>query len=489
LDLERLTVAVRPRSYAEAIDLGFGMGRRWWTATIVPWLLVVLPIPILGFVFLYEHPGWVIFAVWWLKPLYDRIPLHVISRAFFGDLPRSGDTVRALPGLLRRRALVGLTIYRLDPMRAVHLPVAQLEGLKGPALARRRRVVSRGAGGHAMLLMMACMLFELVLTWMPLMLILAFLPQGYASAEWTDRLFVEQDPVWILRAGWVTMGAWIGAVTFIEPLFVAAGFSLYINRRTLIEAWDIEVDFRRMTSRLASGRGKVALVLLPLLLVAGAAEPSLAQAPPTEETLDAADPAAVIEEVLSDEVFGHEEVRSFRELRWSADSNGGAGIFGLGAVLGAVLARVLVVVLAILLIYLLVRIVLNLAKEREPEAPEAEAPPEVVVGLEVTRESLPEDVPREARALWDAGDRTGAVRLLYRAALTHLIHEGLPVRDSATEGDCLRLTRKAHTGELGRYFERLTGVWVHSAYGHVGPGDELGDELIGGWQTSFGATT
>lgn len=33
--------------------------------------------------------------------------------------------------------------------------------------------------------------------------------------------------------------------TFLEPFFVAAGFSMYLNRRVELEAWDVEQELRR----------------------------------------------------------------------------------------------------------------------------------------------------------------------------------------------------------------------------------------------------
>ena len=41
------------------------------------------------------------------------------------------------------------------------------------------------------------------------------------------------------------------AVTVIEPFYVGAGFGLYLNSRTHLEGWDIELTFRRLASRLA----------------------------------------------------------------------------------------------------------------------------------------------------------------------------------------------------------------------------------------------
>jgi len=39
--------------------------------------------------------------------------------------------------------------------------------------------------------------------------------------------------------------AYLLAVLFLEPFYVAAGFGMYLNRRAELEAWDIEQEFRR----------------------------------------------------------------------------------------------------------------------------------------------------------------------------------------------------------------------------------------------------
>ena len=43
--------------------------------------------------------------------------------------------------------------------------------------------------------------------------------------------------------------AYAAAVAFLEPLYVAAGFGMYLNRRVELEAWDIEQEFRRAQPR------------------------------------------------------------------------------------------------------------------------------------------------------------------------------------------------------------------------------------------------
>jgi hypothetical protein len=53
-----------------------------------------------------------------------------------------------------------------------------------------------------------------------------------------------------------------------EPVYVACGFSLYLNRRTVLEAWDIELVFRRLRQRLMSTA--VTLLLAAMMLVPAA---------------------------------------------------------------------------------------------------------------------------------------------------------------------------------------------------------------------------
>ena len=59
---------------------------------------------------------------------------------------------------------------------------------------------------------------------------------------------------------------WWGAVchmvivTLIEPFYVGAGFALYLNCRTRIEGWDVELAFKRLARRLT----KTALLWLAL---------------------------------------------------------------------------------------------------------------------------------------------------------------------------------------------------------------------------------
>ena len=80
----------------------------------------------------------------------------------------------------------------------------------------------------------------------------------------------EDPPVWALIA--FNALDWL-AVAFIEPFYVGAGFGLYLNRRTQLEAWDLEIAFRRMRKRLEAVGTSVLLALalcLPMAMPAHA---------------------------------------------------------------------------------------------------------------------------------------------------------------------------------------------------------------------------
>ena len=109
------------------------------------------------------------------------------------------------------------------------------------------------------------------------------------------------------------------------------------------------------------------------------------------------------------------------------------------------------------------------------------------MGMDVAPDSLPDDIAAAARARWDAGDARGALSLLYRGALSWLIHAArAPVRDGDTEGDCLRHA-SAITEQVRReYFTVLTGQWVTVAYAERAPAAREFERLLGSWPFAEG---
>src|SRR5262249_28402640 len=156
--------------------------------------------------------------------------------ALFGAVPPLGATLKALPRLLLRGAVPALTVWRLSPTRSLTLPVQELEGLFGARAAARRAVLLDGAGGAAAGLLLAG---QGLGHWLPVALLA--LPFWYGQDELGERLgalLADPNAIASDRAlAWWIAGAYLVAVSVVEPIYVVAGFALYLNRRTLLEGW------------------------------------------------------------------------------------------------------------------------------------------------------------------------------------------------------------------------------------------------------------
>jgi hypothetical protein len=86
--------------------------------------------------------------------------------------------------------------------------------------------------------------------------------------------------------------------------------------------------------------------------------------------------------------------------------------------------------------------------------------------LDIRPQSLPDDVPAAVRALWQRGESRAALSLLYRGALSRLVHDhGVPVRAASTEGECATLASRHLDAERGAFVARLIGLWQVAVYG------------------------
>ena len=290
MKLEALTVALRPRSGWEAMELGSALIRRHARAVWLPWFAFTLPVwgALLAATHALELLALMPLLMWWLRPVFDRVPLYVLSRAVFGSVPSVGETLRAqlrwgwrpMPGHLLWR--------RLSPLRAATLPVDLLEGVRGDTLRARRSVLVSGIGGQTALLTLVCTNFILLMQ-VSLLLFGAllfipsqFVPQVLQALQGELRWGM---PDWLLIL--LAVVDYL-ALCLIEPFYIGAGFGLYLNRRTELEAWDLEIAFRRMRQRLLG----LAAPLMALALGAGLWMAALQPATARAESFKPAAPAA-----------------------------------------------------------------------------------------------------------------------------------------------------------------------------------------------------
>jgi hypothetical protein len=100
--------------------------------------------------------------------------------------------------------------------------------------------------------------------------------------------------------------------------------------------------------------------------------------------------------------------------------------------------------------------------------------PSHVRDLDIRPESLPDDIAGTARTLWQRGEHRAALSLLYRGALSRLVHEhAVPIRAASTEGDCVVLASRTLPSEASGFFQGLVQAWLLTVYGARTPDDAV----------------
>ena len=263
--LSDASVAIRPRTAWEAMDLGVLMAREHRLLLMGSWALVTLPVFAVLTALLWKYPSTAMFLFWWLKPAFDRLPLYILSKALFGETPSLKQALRQWPRLLKGQLLASLTWRRFSLSRSFVMPVVQLEGLRGQARQQRLGVLQQRNASAARWLTLIGVHLEIAL-WFGLMAVFYFFLPQEVERDWDWQQLVltaGHDWLWLEH---LTNAFYALILVFWEPSYVACGFSLYLNRRTVLEAWDLELVFRRLRQRL-SGVAPALLRVVGLMLV------------------------------------------------------------------------------------------------------------------------------------------------------------------------------------------------------------------------------
>jgi hypothetical protein len=490
MDLEHLSVALRQRNPWEAIDLGFAMVRQWWRDLYGVWLAVLIPLTVVACLLLPAH--WAGVFVWWLKPALDRIVLHVTASAVFGVRPGWRATLRAFPSYARTGLIGSLLWNRFSPHRSFWLPVRQLENARGSSGRARLKQLRRRVGSQASWLTVICMHFEFVAMISLIGLYVLLLPgmdgDLDSSVSWFQHLNDSGQ-------AYIGTALWVASIALIEPLYVAGGFALYLNRRTVLEGWDLEVQLRSIAQQSEARAAapvsvSVAVPVAGLLFALGLivtalpgwTGPAHAQAPSKAQE--------EIKEVLKDPVFGKYERRTRIESLHPAPKQQRApdldGFAAFMQTFAQVLRFAVWIALAIALL-LVLRWLLSHIKFKGDAQPAPEALPEVLFGLDVRPESLPKDVAAAALALAARGQMVAALSLLYRGALVSLLHrDGIQLATGDTEADCLAKVKPTAQRSTHDYLTRLVASWQAAAYAHRMPERVEVEELATQWRNVFG---
>lgn len=516
--IEDLSVALRPRSSWEAVELGFALARRHYGVILKAWLITSLPVlALLTAVCWPLDLLWLpIVLMWWLKPLFERLPLLVISRGVFGQPPGLQDSLRqqaAMAGPI----LPWLLWRRLSPSRSLLMPVDLLEGVRGKLRSARCSALARNASGHAALLLLVLLHVEFILSFAVLLLVLMLVPVEFldaASKAMWETLF-EDPPAW--AEALLGLLSWL-CMSLVAPFYVGGGFGLYLNRRTQIEAWDIELGFRRLAARLAQregagrrGGGAAAALLLCALIGSGfSMTPAWA-----DEGEDRPGPGGQVAPASGDrfqQVFAHEhqdgtdafveqaastyEDRALNPIEtrrvWMPRKNDTPELddrpdleldwmHSLGRGFAWVFEHILWILAGLLLVLLL-------ATHRRwlpalgGEALLRSRPRTRDEALAADHEPLPADIAAAARALWQQGAPRAALALLYAGGVERVVAStGEPLPPGSTEADCLRRARRLGAQGFGALFPRIVRSWQAAAYAARLPQQAEFEALLRDW--------
>lgn len=478
MQLDRLTAVLRPRNGWEAIDLGFQMARRRYLVLWLLWWLSALPVTLLASLLLYKHPSYVSSAVWWFKPLFEPVLVFWLSRALFGERLSFRQARAQWWQATRHRLLGNLTWRRFSPNRSLFMPIGLLEQPDRKAWGQRTRVFTRRESAGTWLTLVG-MHVEMAIALGLVFGLVGLIPEGLLPdwdwRQWTGETNTLMAWVWNLSS--------LFAMSLFAPFYVAGGFGLYLSQRTNLEAWDVELTFRRLAKSLAMGLLAASFVALSVVL------PSTpAVAADTRERS-----AQVIQEVLQSDDFGKEEQVERWVLSSSSDEEspepGNLRLHWLEGLAGVleILAWTLVAALGAWLLIKLYRYVQDRQLTAGPGLTRPISREAAIRFVEMADPaSLPPDIAAAARTLLGESRLREAISLLYRGSLAALVYgHALDLEASATEGECVELVSQHRPPEESDFFRQLTRHWVRTAYAGLPPDNDTANALLDRWQQFY----
>lgn len=294
MNLDKLTVNIKPLTAYQAMDLGMAVARAyygdlwrlWWRACLSFGAMFVVPLliliginfensigvyAVLGGLYLatyvyftlnkfpaffktgllwsligstittsmlssFDDKLWIVVGLIFIsKPTLERPLLIYLSQKLFNkdyQIDDLSDEFRSLGfGYLRGR--IGL-------QRMMSMPVYLLENQSGKALKSRLKILTRNQSGaihfHGLFFTVAELVLAVCSVWLLDIIISVRVEDGFSMTMTVVLVAL----------------AYLFAVAILAPFYVASGFVMYLCKRSLLEGWDIELVFYKLAHRHAS---------------------------------------------------------------------------------------------------------------------------------------------------------------------------------------------------------------------------------------------
>lgn len=510
MQLDKFEAVAKPRTDWQAVDLGMNMARRWYPKLILLWLIPTLPLFIALLYLFSASPLIAALTVWWLKPLWEKPLLYVVSRELFGEEVSVLTTLRKYWSIIKTDLLMSVTFRRFSPSRSYTAPVSVLEGLKGKKRNSRTSLLGRRFSNGATWALIIGVHIEMFLALGFIALIFLLLPQNI-EVDWFDSMEQNQRVI-----EYIYYGIWMVCAAIVAPFYVCSGFALYIQRRIDLEAWDIEIQFKRLAQRRASIKKRSAGQLVLLCLISSLCllntKPSVAEEDQIEEHTLSPEQQDVREQIIdvyNGEHFTRVEHRSGWRIippeeqeqaaipEWMInfaeflERHGGffeaiGSIFKTSATIIEIGFWVVLITIVVLTVYFnrdLIRRAISGLNTDETEEIEK---PSMLFGLDVTEESLPDKICDSALAAWNDGNQREALSLLLRASIVQLMQDHhCEFQDGFTESECAIAVRQTLDSNFDHCFSTLVKQWQLIAYAHAQDIALPFEDLVGIWRGVF----
>lgn len=492
MELEKASARLAPRSPWQAVDMGTQMFRRWAWPTVKIWLaFTLLPFVLLLSIAWTQEVYWPMVLFWWLKPAWERPLLAWYSHALFAEELTLKQLFKrwkqyALPGLFAQ-----LTWRRLSLARSFNTAIWQLEGARGEQVSQRHQVLHRSPSNRAGMLTIILLHIEQFMGYGLMALIYTLVPWQF-NLEFSDWFF-EQS---LLQTVIATCCLYL-VLCITEPLYVACGFALYLNKRTWLEGWDLQLGLTRIGRRRAPAGAAAALLIA--LLAMPFSEP--AQAATNDVDAMHSEQQEVIE-LLAGEDYMPFETRTSREWKdrdedaensswwqefWKAffdrADDGSSRSRKPFSIPDNLIWAVFWALFAGIVLWLLMKVSSQLGFAT-PSRKRKHDIPTHVAGLDIRHQSLPDNIAGAVeKALEDRDIRT-AMSLLLRVSLASLLREyPVPLAAGSTEQHCLRTLQREHGNATGiDVLKPVVDAWVRTAWAHRPVTEEEVRSLLGQWQ-------
>ena len=234
---------LRRRSVWEAADSGILLWRDSFVY-LIPFFAI--PFWITAFCILFftgENIFITCLVLWWLKPLFDRFILQVISKRFFrsGELRKESSLRFYGNGFWRimHKGLLGDLLWRrFSPGRGARMPIRTLEQVDIRQYKLRKKALAAGGLNF-------CFLLSILGLFLEGMLLLGEIMFGVLTLQLIspDAL----DFLWEFSeiTGMLIFAAYCFNYIIVENLYVCMCFGLYINSRVEVEGWDLQLLFHK----------------------------------------------------------------------------------------------------------------------------------------------------------------------------------------------------------------------------------------------------